>query len=203
MNQVLLEFLEGRVDRLAGRLTRFGVLLTLAGGLVLGLGVWNVNQTHEMNRARQRVIGLQASFDSLRAAYGAADLSSERAARRLAVLEGRVGRLSGGVRHSELIAARAWISRLESRIDANENRLSSLGQRLEEELEGVLDSLRASDARIEADVRERFAAAGRARAELAERHAGLGHRVDAAEQRDRRRTWRRAARDALSVVGTA
>lgn len=161
MNQVPLEVLEGRVDRLAARLARFGVLLTLAGGLVLGLGVWNLNQTHELNRARQRAIGLNASFDSLRAAYGAADLRAERAGKRLGVLEERADRLSGGVRHSELIAARAWISRLESRIDSNEDRVSALGQRLEEGLEGVRDSLRASRAWLESDVRERFAVAGR------------------------------------------
>lgn len=201
MNQVLLEVLESRVDRLAGRVTRIGVGLTLAGGLVLGLGVWTLNQGHEVNRARQWAIGLQAELDSLRAARRAADLRLARDAGRLAVLEGRVSRLSGGVRHAELNAVRAWISRLESRIDVNESRLAALGRRLEEGLAGVQDSLKASHARLEAAVGARFAAAQRARAELADRHAALDRRVEAAEQRDRRRVWRRAVSDALSVVG--
>ena len=160
MSQGSTEAMETRLDRLRGRVSRLGVLLALGAGLVLGLGVWNES------RERQWTIGLLRQIDSLRTAHRAMELRVAREADRVRDLETRVGRLAGGARQAELIAARAWMRRLESRIEGNEEQLAVLERRLGEGLEGVQDSLGASGGSPKAVGRDRLADADEAETEF-------------------------------------
>ena len=171
MSDVMLEFLQGRLDRLSKSLSRFRVLLALSGGLILVLGARSWIQFQELNRADQESFALQAALDSLREAHRVTEARLVRQADHVAMLEGRLDRAPRGFRHAELIAVRAWIRRLEARIDGNGEHLGVLEHRLLEEITGVHDSSRASRSHIEATVAERLAAAEQARAELARGHS--------------------------------
>jgi type VI protein secretion system component VasK len=148
VNQVLLDVFEGRLDRIAGRVTTLAVMLTFLGGLVVALALWTVHLTRELDVRREEAVAMQAALDSLQVAHRAMDLGLTRLDR----LEQRTGRLGRSVRPSELLAVRGWVSRLEARIASNEEYLATLGARMDEPLRVSQDSIVSSPADSEAPI---------------------------------------------------